>query len=405
VARILHVLDHSAPILSGYTYRTLSILREQRRLGWETAHVTSSKHPADTEAEESEGFLFYRTPPPPGVTSKIPVVRQLAVVRGLEGRLRALVPELQPDILHAHSPSLNGLAALRVGRELGLPVVYEVRAFWEDAAVDHGTSREWGARYRITRALETHVIRRANAVAAICEGLKKDLVARGIPEEKLTVIPNSVDVERFSTERTRDAELARRLGLESCDVLGFLGSFYAYEGLELLVKALPPLLERRPSLRLLLVGEGPAEELLRRRARELGVTDKIVFTGRVPHHEVRRFYDLVDVLVYPRFAMRLTETVTPLKPLEAMAMGKLLVASNVGGHRELVRDGETGILFDAGNAADLVRKVLLALEDRELGRRIVREARRFVEEERTWAKGVARYRTLYERVTRERARV
>jgi glycosyltransferase involved in cell wall biosynthesis len=103
--------------------------------------------------------------------------------------------------------------------------------------------------------------------------------------------------------------------------------------------------------------------------------------------------------------MRLTETVTPLKPLEAMAMGKLLVASNVGGHRELVRDGETGILFDAGNAADLVRKVLLALEDRELGRRIVREARRFVEEERTWAKGVARYRTLYERVTRERARV
>jgi glycosyltransferase involved in cell wall biosynthesis len=188
-------------------------------------------------------------------------------------------------------------------------------------------------------------------------------------------------------------------------VLGFLGSFYAYEGLVLLIEALPPLLSERPRLRLLLVGEGPTEDLLRSRARELGVGDRVIFAGRVPHAEVRRYYDLVDVLVYPRFAMRLTETVTPLKPLEAMAMGKLLVASNVGGHRELVRDGETGLLFEAGNASDLVRKIQLALDDRELARRIPLQARRFVEEERTWAKGVARYRPLYERVTRETARV
>ena len=405
MARILHVLDHSAPILSGYTYRTLSILREQRRLGWETAHVTSSKHPAEAQVEESEGFVFYRTPAPRGIGSRLPVMNQLAVVRELEGRLRSLVPEVRPDILHAHSPSLNGLAALRVGRDLGLPVVYEVRAFWEDAAVDHGTSREWGVRYRLTRALETHVLKRVDAVTAICEGLKKDLIARGIPEEKLTVIPNSVDVNRFSTDRSRDLDLSRRLGLEGCEVLGFLGSFYAYEGLALLIDALPPLLERRPRLRLLLVGEGPTEDHLRRRARELGVEGKVVFPGRVPHAEVRRYYDLVDVLVYPRFAMRLTETVTPLKPLEAMAMGKLLVASDVGGHRELVKDGETGILFEAGSASDLVRKVLLALEDPDLPRRIPLQARRFVEEERTWAKGVARYRPLYERVAKEAARV
>ena len=400
--RILHVLDHSAPILSGYTYRTLSILQEQRRLGWETAQVTSSKHPAETPVEESEGFRFYRTPASRGVLPKLPVLRQLAVVRELESRLRALVPELEPDVLHAHSPSLNGLAALRVGRALGLPVVYEVRAFWEDAAVDHGTSRDGGTRYRLTRGLETYVLRRADAVAVICEGIRKDVVARGISEEKLTVIPNSVDVDRFSTERCRDAELARRLGLEGCEVLGFLGSFYAYEGLELLIEAFPALLEKRPRLRVLLVGEGPSEETLRRRVGELGLADKVLFPGRVPHSEVRRYYDLVDVLVYPRFAMRLTEMVTPLKPLEAMAMGKLLVASNVGGHRELIRDGETGILFEAGSASDLVRKVLLAFEDQELGRRIPIRARRFVEEERTWTKGVAGYRPVYERLMKAR---
>ena len=403
--RILHVLDHSAPILSGYTYRTLSILREQRRLGWETAHVTSSKHPAEALIEESEGFRFYRTPAPRGLPSKLPVVRQLSVVRELEGRLRGLVREVEPDILHAHSPSLNALAALRVGRDFGRPVVYELRAFWEDAAVDHGTSMKGGVRYRLSRALETHVLRRADAVAVICEGIRKDVLSRGIPEEKLTVIPNSVDVDRFSTERRRDPGLARRFGLEGREVLGFLGSFYAYEGLELLIEAVPALLERRPRLRVLLVGEGPREEHLRRRVRELGLGDKVLFPGRVPHSEVRRYYDLIDVLVYPRFAMRLTEMVTPLKPLEAMAMGKLLVASNVGGHRELIRDGETGILFEAGNAADLVRKILLALEDEELGRRIPARARRFVEEERTWARGIAGYRPLYERLMKERASV
>jgi PEP-CTERM/exosortase A-associated glycosyltransferase len=400
--RILHVLDHSAPILSGYTYRTLSILREQRRLGWETAQLTSSKHPAEALVEEWEGFRFHRTPVPRGIRSKLPVVGQLAGVRELEGRLRALVPELQPDILHAHSPSLNGLAALRVGRDFGLPILYEVRAFWEDAAVDHGTSREGGARYRASRALETRVLRKVDAVAAICEGVREDVAARGIPGERLTVIPNSVDVERFSTERRRDPELARRLGIEGCEVLGFLGSFYAYEGLELLIEAFPALLEKHPRLRVLLVGEGPREDHLRRRVKELGQTDKVLFPGRVPHADVRRYYDLVDVLVYPRFAMRLTETVTPLKPLEAMAMGKLLVASNVGGHRELIQDGETGLLFQAGNAADLVRKVLLALEDEEIGGRIARRARRFVEEERSWAKSVAGYQPVYERLMKGR---
>jgi PEP-CTERM/exosortase A-associated glycosyltransferase len=405
VVRILHVLDHSAPILSGYTYRTLSILREQRKLGWETAHLTSSKHPAEALIEESEGFQFHRTLASRALSSRLPLLRHLSVVRELEGRLRALVRDLEPDILHAHSPSLNGRAAVRVGKEFGVPVVYEVRAFWEDAAVDHGTSREGGARYGLSRALETHVLRSADAITVICEGLRKDVVARGIPEEGVTVIPNSVDVERFTTERCRDSDLARSLGLEGSEVLGFLGSFYAYEGLELLVESLPALLEKRPRVRLLLVGEGPREKALRRRVQELRLADNVVFPGRVPHSEVRRYYDLVDVLVYPRFPMRLTETVTPLKPLEAMAMGKLLVASNVGGHRELIREGETGLLFEAGNASDLVRKVFLALENEELKRRIPISARRFVEEERTWAKGVAGYQPVYARLMKDKAGV
>jgi glycogen synthase len=395
---ILHVLDHSVPLQSGYSYRTLSILREQRRLGWETSQLTSEKHPADVLEEESEGLHFFRTPPTKAFWARLPVLRQAAVVRSLEKRLEELVAQLRPDILHAHSPSLNGLAALRVGRKFNLPVVYELRAFWEDAAVDHGTSRENGPRYRLTRALETRVLRRADAVTTICEGIRGDVVARGIPDERVTVIPNAVDVGDFSSGRSPDEKLAHKLGLDGGDIIGFLGSFYAYEGLSLLLDAISLVRKKRPAVQALLVGGGSDEPVLWERARELELEGTVVFAGRVPFDEVHSYYDLVDVLVYPRLPMRLTNTVTPLKPLEAMAMGKLVLASDVGGHRELIRDGSTGFLFRAGSKEDLAAKLVTILESNESTDRVRQQARRFVEEERTWAHSVARYAPVYERL-------
>jgi PEP-CTERM/exosortase A-associated glycosyltransferase len=351
------------------------------------------------QEEEVDGLLFYRSEPVQGPLARLPVVNQLAVARQLEKRLDGLVRRLQPDVLHAHSPALNGLAALRVGRKYGIPVVYEVRAFWEDAAVDHGTSRAGGLRYRLTRALETYVLRHADAVTTICQGLKTDIAGRGIPEERITVIPNAVDAASFTMGRQRDAELAAQLGLADHTVLGFIGSFYAYEGLELLLRAMPALLEARPEIRLLLVGGGPQEANLKSLSAELQLQDRVIFTGRVPHQQVQRYYDLVDVFVYPRLQMRLTELVTPLKPLEAMAQGKLVVASDVGGHRELIRAGETGDLFTAGDRQALADSVLALLEQSDDWERRRQNGRRFVEDERNWPVSVGRYAPVYERLT------
>jgi PEP-CTERM/exosortase A-associated glycosyltransferase len=326
---------------------------------------------------------------------RLPVLNQLAVVGALERRLAEVIPTVKPDLLHAHSPALNGLAALRAARWSGIPLVYEVRAFWEDAAADHGTSREGGLRYRLTRALETHVLKRATAVTTICEGLRGDIVARGIPGRKVTVIPNAVDIERFSVGGRPDPARQQQLGLEGKMVLGFIGSFYAYEGLALLLQAMPEILERAPDTCLLLVGGGPQEQHLKEIAAATGLQDRVVFTGRVPHDEVQDYYNLVDIFVYPRLSMRLTDLVTPLKPLEAMAQGRLVLASDVGGHRELIRPGETGQLFSAGSSEDLQRAVLGMLRDRT-GWQTQREAgRRFVESERTWVASVARYRDVY----------
>ena len=388
--RILHILDHSAPLQSGYAFRTLAILREQRRLGWETVQLTGPKQGVSPAISESvDGFTFHRTP----TASPKSLVAQMALTAG---RIDDLVREARPDLLHAHSPVLGALPSLWVGRRHRLPVIYEMRASWEDAAVDHGTTREGSLRYRASRAIESFALRRADAVVTICEGLRRDIAARGLGEARITVVPNAVDPTAFASSATPDHELRRALGLEGATVLGFAGSFYGYEGLAHLLEALQRLLPRRPDLRVLLVGGGPQEAALKARASELGVGDRVVFAGRVPQHDVRGYYELIDVLAYPRLPMRLTELVTPLKPLEAMAQGRMFVASDVGGHRELVRDGETGFLFRAGDIDALARAIDDILGAREQWPRIKAQARRFVEVERTWATSVSRYRTAYE---------
>jgi PEP-CTERM/exosortase A-associated glycosyltransferase len=336
--------------------------------------------------------------------SRVPVLNQLAVIDSLAKRLLEVAKEVKPDILHAHSPALNAMAALRVGKKLGIPVVYEIRAFWEDAAVDHGTSTEWGMRYRLTRAMETYALRNVDAATTICEGLRSEIIAtRGIPASKLTVIPNAVNIEDFSVGGEKDLAMAARLGLEGKAVLGFIGSFYAYEGLDVLLQALPAMLRQNPDIRVLLVGGGPQDAALKAQARELGVQDQVIFTGRVPHSEVQRYYDLVDVLVYPRLKMRLTDLVTPLKPLEAMAQGRVLVASDVGGHKELIEHGKTGLLFKAGDPQALAEQVLALLSQPQRWPEMRAQGRRFVESERNWAASVARYRPVYAALSKGKA--
>ena len=392
--RILHVLDHSIPLHSGYTFRTLSILREQRKLGWETFHLTSSKQiNCHVLEEDVDGWHFFRTKAAP--FTRLPGLGQIALMRTLESRLQQVAAQVRPNVIHAHSPVLNALPALRVGKRLGIPVVYEVRAFWEDAAVDHGTTSDGSLRYHVTHWLETQAFKRAQHVFTICEGLRNDIVGRGIPAAKVTVVPNAVDIELFEPGGQPDTALKTRLGLDGSTIIGFIGSFYAYEGLDLLLDALPGILQQRPEVRILLVGGGPQEAALKAQAQRLGVADKVVFTGRVPHTEVHRYYDLVDVLAYPRHSMRLTELVTPLKPLEALAQGRLLVASDVGGHKELIRHGETGMLFKAGSADALTQTVLDLLDNQAGWSTMTAAGRQFVEADRNWTASVANYRQVY----------
>jgi len=401
--RILHILDHSLPLQSGYVYRTLGIVNEQRQRGWEPILLTSGKHDVPGPVREQIGaWEFLRTPIPAGFSSRLPVIREFKIVRDLDRRLDQVIASEAPDIIHAHSPVLNAIPALRAGRRHGLPVIYEVRALWEDAAQSFGV-RGGGLRYRSTRCAETYALRRVDAVVTICEGLRNEFVARGIRADQITVVPNAVDPAAFAGARLPDRQLAAQLGLAGKTVLAFFGSFYFYEGLHILLRAVPELRRRRPEIAVVLAGGGPEEKNLLRLADELGLEDSVRFVGYLPQEELRRYYDLADLLVFPRIPMRLTELVTPLKPLEAMAQERIVVASNVGGHRELIRDRETGYLFPAGEPRALVEGVLAALGDRPSWQQIRQRALEFIRAERCWAHSVARYEEIYRRALQDRS--
>jgi PEP-CTERM/exosortase A-associated glycosyltransferase len=235
-----------------------------------------------------------------------------------------------------------------------------------------------------------------NAVTTICQGLKQDLIERGINKNKITVIPNAVDPEQFLQISEKNASLELQFQLRNKPVLGFLGSFYDYEGLDLLIRALPLIRQKIPSTMLLLVGGGPQKAALEQLIKQLDLTDAVIMPGRVPHQDVMKYYSLVDLLVYPRKAMRLTELVTPLKPLEAMAQGIRLLASDVGGHLELIEHGKTGWLFQRDNIDDLAEQAIRVLKNFSNHDGIAENARQFIQTERNWTVSVGRYIDLYQ---------
>ena len=392
--RVLHVLDHSLPLHSGYAFRTRAIMRAQLAAGLDVRGLTGPRHSAvGPQTETCEGLTFHRSE---GAAGGPPLIGEWREVKAQADAIVQLAEEWQPDVLHAHSPALCGLAAVRAGRKLDIPVVYEIRAFWEDAAVGNGTGREGSLKYRLTRALENRVVAGADAVFTICKGLRDDLVARGHDGEKIGLSPNGVDLALFGDPVARDDALAHALGIGAGPVVGFIGSFYDYEGLDDLVAALPALRQRHPHAQLLLVGGGPMEEALRAQAAASPAGDAILFTGRVPHAEVERYYSLIDVLAYPRKHSRLTDLVTPLKPLEAMAQRRIVAASDVGGHRELITDGQTGLLFPPDDPAGMAASLADFIDRRDSWPTMREAGRAHVAAHHDWARNVQRYQRVYQ---------
>jgi PEP-CTERM/exosortase A-associated glycosyltransferase len=408
---VLHVLDHSWPILSGYAVRSRGLLTGQARLGVPITAVSGPLQLTDDRNNidaEVDGVPYLRTPVESRfarfcLQRRLPLLREWQVVRLLRRRIVELIDERGIRIVYAHSPALCGLAGLQAARDRGLPFVYEIRAFWEDAAVDQERSRITSLRYRLTRHLETYIARHADAVCGIASHILEELKLRGIPQEKLFHVPNGVDAERFSP-RERDEKLVAQLGLPDVPVLGFFGSLYRYEGVTWLIRAAAVLRDRGHRFMLLIIGRGEESERLRAAIRETGMEGHVRLLDHVPHDEIQRYYSIADVMVFPRLSARITELVTPLKPLESMALSKPVLGSSVGGIRELVRHEETGLLFRPEDIDDFCRQAERLLQSPQLRHALGDRGRQTILRDKDWSVLATRYQTIYDYILTKNGR-
>jgi PEP-CTERM/exosortase A-associated glycosyltransferase len=403
---VLHVLDHSFPVLSGYSVRSRNLIAAQHRIGESVRVVTGPLHEVDDSASGDmvlDGVSYART----SITSRIaksalqgrwPIIREWEVIRLLRRRILNLLDLYPARVIYSHSPVLCGVAAMQAARKKSLPFVYEIRAFWEDAAADQNRGGANSVRFRLIRQLETFVARNADAVSAIATPMLKDLEGRGIPAKRLFHVPNGVDVERFKP-REKDQQLRKKLGLGEGPVFAFVGSLYKYEGISWMIRAAATLRTKGYKFQILIIGKGEEKAAIEEAIRECNAFDYVHWIDHVPYDQICRYYSIADIAVYPRRSIRLTELVTPLKPLEAMAQEIPVLGSFVGGIRELVQDERTGLLFKPEDVTDFGRQAERLILSPSLRKSLGKRGRDFVVRERNWDVLAQRYRKIYEFVT------
>lgn len=399
----MYLLHNSLPWDSqGYATRSHAIIKSTNSQGWKVSGVTRLGYPYDrhtnTRAEEIpetsviDGVTYYRLGKKLGALSGVS-----NFLNAYAARAATLVADLKPAIIHAASSNWNGIVGNHLAEEAGVPSIYEVRGLWEVTARSREPGYEFTLRHRLSVALEAQACIDASHVFALTRALKEELIRRGVTGEKITLLPNCVDVDRF-LPRMRDTELEAELGLTGKTVIGYVGSLLDYEGLNLLMSAAKELSANRSDFHILIVGGGAEFENLVQQVSDLGIEKWVTFTGRVPHADVERYYSLIDIAPFPRLALPVCEMVSPLKPFEAMAMEKACVVSSVDALTEIVQDGVTGRVFEKNSVVDLSRVLAELLDNPSQIRDYGTTSRKWVEENRTWERNAKIVHDTYEQL-------
>ncbi len=373
---------------SGYTLRTQNIAAAIARSGWDMHLVSRPGYPWDRAdargtkvgagAYDVDGVHYTRLRGPSAGETPFP-----GYVERSAQALGRFIERIRPSLVYAASNYVTGLPALVAARRAGVPFVYSVRGLWEYTAAAKNPGWEATERFALQRDLETRVAVEADRVVVLSEALRREMIDRGVEADRITLAPNCVDAEAFKPI-AKDRALARTLGLGDRYVLGFLGSLEHYEGLDDLLEAAALLVRDGLDLAVLIVGEGSASGHLREEARRLELGDRVVQLGRIPPSQVAGHYSVVDAAVFPRLPLPVCEIVSPLKPLEAMAMGKPVIGSDVAAVAEMIVHNRTGLLFRKGDVHALADTIRRLMGDPGLAHALGRQARAWVETERSW---------------------
>ena len=397
--KVVYILHNSLPYSSGgYAIRTQGLAKGLKQNAWDVNCITRPGFPHDLAdfkwnqlpqlADCIDGVFYRRILEPHwnNVGSNYAYIEQAALA--LEKEFK----ELNADAVIAASNFIVGLMSLLAAKKLRLPFIYEVRGLWEVTRMSREPRYANSKHYHTMETWETLVAQHADMVFTLTGPMRDELVRRGVDREKISLLPNACDTERFRPIEY-NAKLAAELGLPpGIPVIGYIGTFVQYEGLDLLVEACAQLKRQGAVFRLLLVGNentsgagvGGITKRIMRIARHQGLGDWLILTGRVPHNMVEQYYSIIDICPFPRLPLPVTEMVSPMKPLEAMAMAKAVVASNVGGMKEMLLPEVNGLVFDKGSKDSLASVLLQLLNNEELRTQLSEQARVWVQQNRNW---------------------
>lgn len=400
--RVAYVLHNSLPYSSGgYATRGHGMALGLKEKGYEVLCITRPGYPLDIPGDHV-GKELATSDSIDGVTYErifSPLRSDLAsynYMLAAAEKLKEYFIEKKVDIVIAASNHVTAVSAGVAAKELGLPFFYEVRGFWEITRVSREPEFEYKTQYSIQVKNETVAAKNADHVFTLTNPMREELIKRGVSKDKISLLPNSCDSTRFKP-RSRDVKLALHLGIpDNVPVIGYIGSFVQYEGLDNLAQACAIILKRGIDFRLLLVGnenasgseKGPITEEILRVAKEEGLASKLIMPGRIPHEQVEEYYSLIDIAPFPRKPQPVTEMVSPMKPLEALSMEKAVVVSSVRALTEMVVSDKTGLVFEKGDIYSLADKLELLIRDNALREKLGKAGREWVQDQRTWKKTI-----------------
>ena len=404
--KILFVMEDSVPIENGCPIRNRYIMENLKKEGMEIMGLTSPfmrvlPGKITEGSEVINGITYYRSQYLNTINGVSSTVlrwgKRFQMFRRYCKLLETICLQEKPDLIHAITSYINGNAANKVGQKLNIPRLYEPRSIaGSTAAVIDGKSHS-SFKYQTVWKLDKKAMVEATRIAPLSRVLKDELTKRGIPVEKMDVVHNGVDIDKIYPQE-RSLEITKKYDLGENTIVGYLGSIRKIEGLSLVVKAAPKVLMQYPNVKFMIIGEGDDLKNLKDLVRQNGVEDSFIFPGRVPHNQILQYYSVIDIVTIPRVNALVNQTITPIKPLEVMAAGKVALASDVGGLAELVQDGKTGVLFKAEDVDDLSVKMLLLLQDEEKRKSLGNEARDWVLNNRQWKDMARQYLPIYEKL-------
>lgn len=402
VFKVIFILHSSLPYLSGgYATRAHGLIKSIQNAGIATHPYTRPGFPNDLKkknlrirfpgTDDVDNLTYSRLS---STLNRLDYDEKVFMWNSIEEYIK-LFKEERPSIVHGRSTYLISLPAYVAALSLGIPFVYEVSGLWELVFESRSDAAE---KIQRVRALETLVMKGADQVLTLTSDMKEEIVSRGVSENKITLIPNSVDINKFFKVE-KDPVLQRGVGiLEKDFIFGYIGSFVEYEGLDDLIYAFDKVASEIPNAKLLLIGSGNVKDKIVKIAQEALYTNRIIILDRIPHEDVVNYYSLLDVVVFARKGWDVCEKVSPMKPFEAMACEKVVLSSSVKALRDIVSDNVTGFVFEKDSIEDLslhLKKLYFKKDNLEQMGKVARE---WVVENRSWDIAGKRVADIYDKV-------